>query len=203
MSARLYPVGQQALLDGTIVWTTASIKALLLSSAFAYDPVNTVYDDLNPDLIVAESAAMTGAVVTGNVYSGKPLSFGALTASSIVKYIVLYEDTGDSLYSTLIAAYDVANVEGLPFTPSGFEYYFYGDYNLGFFKLQPNLLYGPINTVPLGAPYTLDESEGGPSVEFGTLLVDARLDVKAHVCLPPDEYDQNCGRPIFRGTACA
>lgn len=200
MTARLYPSGRAGLLDGSIDWTAdEGIRAILLQTNFIYNPADTVLDDLNSVRILATSDPLENASFDSKLAAGDPFSFGAFTDARNAGHVVIYADSGDPVYSQLIAHYDADSLIGAPFSPAGFQYFAYPVVGLGgYFQITDDPLVGAINTHLLAAPYSLTQTQGGVSVELSDLFVGTRLDAASKVCMPPDE-EFDCEGPTFRG----
>lgn len=120
MSNVLYTKGKEALLDGSIIWTTSNIRAMLVDK--------TVYSvDAGDDRHLGD-IPVGARVVASPVLSGRTALNGAATADNptwpIVTWptsvgaVVVYADTGNPSTSRLLMYID-SNVAGLPFTPNG------------------------------------------------------------------------------------
>src|SRR6201982_2486648 len=117
MANALYAKGKEGLLDGTYDWSASTIKAVLVTSGYT---VNLATDEFLSDIpggaIVATSPAFTSKTQTGGVANAANATFSAVTGPTAA-YIVIYEDTGSSATSRLLAYMHTAT--GLPVTPNG------------------------------------------------------------------------------------
>lgn len=116
MANRLYDLGRESFLKGEISWSGDNIKACLVDSA-SYTP-NTATDQFLSDLsgVVATSGNLASKTTTDGVADAADVTFSSVTGNQS-EYIVVYQDTGVSTTSRLIALVDTAT--GLPVTPNG------------------------------------------------------------------------------------
>lgn len=114
MSA-IYETGRQAILQGSIDWTSDDIKAAAVNTSLY--TVNLTTDDALSDVpspaIVATSTTLSGRTATNGVADLNDFTFPAVTGSQI-SAIVFYKDTGVPSTSQLIAYVDAG-----PLTPNG------------------------------------------------------------------------------------
>lgn len=203
MSARFYPGGFSQIQDGTIDWTTANLKALLLSSQYTFNPAEDKRDNISDSYVIGTSSALTGATYANGLAGGDPFVWLQLSDTRVVDQIVIFDDSGDDPYSQLILHWDSTCLEGLPFTPQGEDYYLYPVTPPGgFFQITEDPVVGPINTYPLAGPYALAEAIGGDSVFIPCLYIGRDLRVRAKVCVRPDVSD-SCCPPTITGDVCA
>lgn len=117
MANALYDNGREGILDSTINWTTGTIKAILIDTG-TYS-VNLATDKFKSDIPsgarISESPALTSKTATGGVANAAGVTFGAVVGAS-VEAVVLFQDTGTSSTSRLIAYIDSGT--GLPVTPN-------------------------------------------------------------------------------------
>lgn len=118
MANAIYDKAKEGMLDGSIVMSTDTIKAVLVDTG-AYS-VNTATDTFLSDITgvarIATSSALASKSATGGVFDAADISFSAVTGAT-VEAIVLYKDTGSAGTSRLIAYIDT--VTGFPVTPNG------------------------------------------------------------------------------------
>lgn len=118
MANALYAKGKQAILTGSIDFTSATIKVALLDGA-DYTPnlsTHDFLDDVAGAAIVGTAQTLAGKSVTDGVFDADDVTFTAVSGDQF-EYLLLYKDTGASATSPLIALWDTAT--GLAFTPSG------------------------------------------------------------------------------------
>lgn len=114
MANALYDKGREAFLSGDISWDADNIKCVLTR-----DVPDTVNDQFLSDLAstVSTSPNLLTKTVTNGIADAADTTFTAVPAGAAISYIVIYQDTGVSTTSRLIAAIDTAT--GLPVTPNG------------------------------------------------------------------------------------
>jgi hypothetical protein len=120
MAAGLYTKGKEGLLDGSIVWNTGNIRAVLVSTA--YTPNLSTHQYLSSVTSAARLATISGYLPnrtgTGGVAGCDPFTFPTVVnTGSNANAVVVYADTGDETTSRLLGYFD--NLTGLPFTPNG------------------------------------------------------------------------------------
>jgi hypothetical protein len=123
MASGLYDKGREGHLDGSIVESTDTIKAVLVhnSAGGTSYTVNLATDQFLSDVPsaarVATSGALASKTVTAGVFDAADVTLTAVTGVQ-VDAIVLYKDTGTAGTSRLIAYIDTA-ASGLPVVPNG------------------------------------------------------------------------------------
>ncbi len=123
MASALYDKGREGHLDGSIVESTDTIKAVLVhnSAGGTSYTVNLATDSFLSDIPagarVATSGALASKTVTAGVFNAANITLTAVTGVQ-VDAIVLYKDTGTASTSRLIAYIDTAS-SGLPVVPNG------------------------------------------------------------------------------------
>lgn len=119
MANALYTKGKEGLLDGSIIWTTGNIRAVLVAgSLYTPDLANDTYlSDIPTAARVATSSTIGGKTATGGIAFGASNTIMSVTGTESVSMIAIFNDTGNPATSRLLALYDT--VDGLPFTPNG------------------------------------------------------------------------------------
>lgn len=113
MANQLYPLAKEALLGGDLALDTDNIKAILVAEA--YDAADQYLSDVVT--AVATSGNLTGKTITVGTFDTDDIVYTAVAAGTAIGYIIVYQDTGTSTTSRLIAHIDTAT--GLPVTPDG------------------------------------------------------------------------------------
>ncbi|MFL5861089.1 MAG: hypothetical protein ACJ780_09950 [Solirubrobacteraceae bacterium] len=117
MANALYDGGREGILDDSIAVSTATIKALLVTSGYTPNlATHRNVSDVTSGNIVARSGALASKTYTAGVFNAANVTLTAVTGSA-VNYIVIYADSGTDSTSRLIALIDTAT--GLPVTPNG------------------------------------------------------------------------------------
>lgn len=118
MANVLFDKGRERFLEGQIVWTTDTIKCMLIDTG-TYTPNFTSHEylsDVTGGAIIATSGALSGKSATGGAADANDVTFSAVSGASC-EALILFKDTGSSSTSPLIAYIDTAT--GLPITPNG------------------------------------------------------------------------------------
>lgn len=126
MASVVYPKAKEALLQGSINLSSATVKAILVDTAdYTYNAAHDFFDDITTAGRVGASGATTRA--SGVTLGSKTFTNGVFDAADAVltavtgdpcEAIVIYIDDGSAdATSRLIAYIDTAT--GLPVTPNG------------------------------------------------------------------------------------
>lgn len=119
MATSLYGKGRNAFLEGTLVWSSADVRAIL-TDAGAYTVVIDTDDFLN-DVAAGARIGVSAASIAGKaaVLGVADATDHTIASVSGVQFeaIVLYYHTGNEATSNLLAYID--NYTGLPTTPNG------------------------------------------------------------------------------------
>lgn len=116
MANTLYPKGKEKILSGGINYAADTLRAVLVSNAYAYSTNHEFLSDLGAN-VLGEAKDLTSKTVTSGVFDADDLTFAALVAGSTVKAIVIYKDTGVAGTSPLLHYLDT--VTGLPLVTTG------------------------------------------------------------------------------------
>ena len=116
MASALYDKGREGFLAGDIDWDANNIKCVLVDTG-TYT-VNLATHQFHSDLtgIVATSGNLLTKTVTNGTADAGDVTFSAVSGAT-VEAIVVYQDSGVSATSRLIAYIDSGT--GLPVTPNG------------------------------------------------------------------------------------
>lgn len=120
MANSLYDLGRQGFLDGTIAWSTDTIKAVLVNITSGHYTVNLATDQFLTSIAsgdrIATSSAFASKTSTAGVADAADITWSAVSGAT-VGAVVIYKDTGSAATSPLIAYLDT--ITGIPLTPSG------------------------------------------------------------------------------------
>ena len=118
MANALYGKGVESFLDGTISWSGANIKCVLVDTALYTLSINVhqFLSDIAAGARVATSANLASKTITLGTADAADITFSAVSGAS-AELVVIYKDTGSAATSPLIAAIDTAT--NLPVTPNG------------------------------------------------------------------------------------
>jgi len=118
MANALFDYGREGFLAGDIDWDANNIKVVCVDHAD--DTPAPATDQFLSDIAVAARVATSGnfasKTTTGGVADAADITISAVSGDQF-ESLVIYQDTGTSGTSRLIAFIDTAT--GLPFTPSG------------------------------------------------------------------------------------
>ena len=93
-----------------------NVKAVLVTSGYAYSASHQNYNDITPAARVTSEILLSEKTTTDGAADADDIVFQSVSGSQ-VKAIVLYVDSGTESTSPLIAYLDTAT--GLPITPNG------------------------------------------------------------------------------------
>jgi hypothetical protein len=118
MANQLYDAGREAFLAGNLDWDANTIKIAFVDSSNYSLAITTddYLDDISASGIVAVSAALGSKTTTDGVADAADITVSSVSGSQF-EYIIIYQDSGSTATSRLIAAIDSAT--GLPCTPNG------------------------------------------------------------------------------------
>lgn len=117
MANAFYSKGVERFLTGAISWSSDTIKALLVTSA--YTP-NLSTDEFLSDITtgtVGTAVALGTKTTTAGRAGAANTTIPSVAGGSTVTYVVIYKDTGVAGTSPLICCLDTGN--GLPFATNG------------------------------------------------------------------------------------
>lgn len=117
MANALYAKGKEKLLQAQINMMTDTIKAVLVSNAYA---VNLSTHEFLSDLganVLSVNQALAGRTVAAGVFDANDVTWPAVAAGSTGSYVVLIKDTGVAGTSPLIACFDT--ITNFPVTTNG------------------------------------------------------------------------------------
>lgn len=116
MASAIYPKFKEVILQGGVDMSSATIKAALVDTGiYTYSSAHDFYDDVSG--VVGTPQTIGSKTFTSGLFDGADVTFTAVSGNT-VEAIVIYEDTGNSATSHLIAYIDSASA-GLPATPNG------------------------------------------------------------------------------------
>lgn len=120
MANALYSKGKEALLNKEIDMNTDTIKAALVDGYTASVTTHVYLSDLTgAGGSLTASATLTTPTITDGAFNADDVTFTAVAGGSTPDYIVIYQDTGSSATSHLIALIDTTTGVTLPVTTNG------------------------------------------------------------------------------------
>jgi formaldehyde-activating enzyme involved in methanogenesis len=117
MANALYGKGKEKILSAAINWSSDTIKAALVSSA--YSPTlatDEFFSTISANVLNTPQTLGTKTLTLG-VFDAADITFTAVTAGATAKAVVLYKDTGLAGSSPLLAYIDV--ITGFPLATNG------------------------------------------------------------------------------------
>lgn len=115
----LYPKFKEALLQGLIDLSAASVKWMLIDTTVdGYDAANEFLGDITAGARGPSTGALANKTFTDGVFDADDALWTAPAAGTTYEAILLYVDTGNAATSRLIQFIDEASV-GLPITTNG------------------------------------------------------------------------------------
>lgn len=110
MSA-LYPLWKQELLQLNAANTTnlsssVTTRVVLLTSAYSYNAANQYYASVMSAVVGSPSTGLTTKTFVGGTFKADTVTFTAVTAGSTVTALAIYNDTGSTSTSPLVAYID-------------------------------------------------------------------------------------------------
>lgn len=128
MASQIFPKGGEAMLGGSINYSSDTLKVMFYAGAFV--STHQFVSDLTGASIVARSAALSGITVTNAVLDANDVTLTSVSGSAFT-LVYLYKDTGADATSPLLVSFVVAS-----FTPSGLDVTVTWNAS-GLFKLVP------------------------------------------------------------------
>lgn len=118
MANKFFPKGAEKILSGAIDFSSGDVTAALVSSGYTFDGDDEFIADLS-GVILGTPKTLVNPSVAGGVFNADTVEFGIVSAGSIAQAVVLYNDTGNTSTSQLIAYLDV--ISGFPAATNGGE----------------------------------------------------------------------------------
>lgn len=121
MATALYDKGRESFLKGEIAYASDNIKVALVKIGGGHYVVNFSTDQFLAIIagadIISTTANLGTKTTAAGVAGAANTLFAAVAAGAAAGALVIYQDTGSSATSRLIAYID--NYAGLPVTPNG------------------------------------------------------------------------------------
>lgn len=112
MASALYPEGVDAILSGSIDFTSDDIRAALVDTGtYTYSAAHDFYDDLSG--VVGTPVQLTSPTVTAGVFDAADTVISSVTGAT-VEAIVLYKYNATASLAQLLAY-----IDGISVTPNG------------------------------------------------------------------------------------
>lgn len=117
MANALYGKGKEKLLSGSINLPSDTIKAALVSSAYAQNLSTDEFFSTISAHVLGTPVTLASKSVTLGVFDAADVLFAAVASGDTAKAVVIYKDTGLAGSSPLLAFLDV--ITGFPFATNG------------------------------------------------------------------------------------
>ncbi len=126
MANAIYPMGKQALLEGSIHWLNDTIKVVLVTlSHYTYNAADTYLSALigGADARIGIAQTLVGKTSVSGIADAQDVTFPAVqfTGYPVGALVIFKDNAGDLATSPLIAYIDTCT--GLPVTPTGADVY--------------------------------------------------------------------------------
>ena len=109
MANALYDLGREAFLDGSISWSSDTIKvALVDTGVYTANLATDQYYSSLSGATVGTDQTLASKTVTSGVADAADVSFTGLSSAPSIEAVVIYKDTGVAATSPLIAYIDTA-----------------------------------------------------------------------------------------------
>lgn len=117
MANALYSKGKEKILSAAINFSTDTIKAALVSSAYAPTLASDeFFSTISANVLNTPQTLSTKSILLG-VFDADDVTYTAVTSGATAKAVVLYKDTGLAGSSPLLAYIDV--ITGFPLATNG------------------------------------------------------------------------------------
>lgn len=117
MANALYAKGKQKILNKEIDFDTDTIKAALVSNAYAQNLTTDEFYSTISAHVVDTPETLAGKSITSGVFDASDVTFTAVAAGSTLEAVVLYLDTGNPATSPLLVYIDT--ITGFPLATNG------------------------------------------------------------------------------------
>ncbi len=117
MANALYTLGKNRILSGAVNFTSANLKAALVSSAYMPNLTTDEYFSTISATVLNTPQALANKAVASGAFDADDTTFTTVTAGSTAKAVVVYLDTGVEATSPLLMYLDT--VTGFPLATNG------------------------------------------------------------------------------------
>jgi hypothetical protein len=117
MANAVYKLGAQHTLNKEIDWDSDTLKAALVSNAYAVNlTTHEFYSDISANVLGTPQALTTKSIALG-VFDADDVTFSAVAGGSTALAVVIYKDTGTAGTSPLLIYDDT--ITGFPLATNG------------------------------------------------------------------------------------
>lgn len=117
MANAIFTKGKEKILSGQINFSTDSLKAVIVSSAYAPSLSTHEFLDSASASVLGSAVTLTGKSVAGGVFNADDINIQAVAAGATAKAVVVFKDSGDPATSPLLLYID--QVGGFPAATNG------------------------------------------------------------------------------------
>lgn len=117
MANGFYALGLQAILSAGINFTSDTIKAALVTSAYTPNPLTDQYYSTISADVLGSPVQLTSIGFSGFNLTAANTTQSSVSSGHTITYVVLYKDTGSSSTSPLLMIFDT--MSGLPYSTNG------------------------------------------------------------------------------------
>lgn len=137
MTSFVYDKAREKFATARLNWSAGIFKAALLSAAYAAKVDTDEFLAIVPsDAIVARSLIIPARTYARGHCSGTFAKFLAVTDTRSVTRALIYREGSSDADSDLVAFIDTESIIGVPFVPTGFDYFLLPNAVLGgFFRI--------------------------------------------------------------------
>lgn len=114
----IYDAARESFLKGLIDFSTDSIRAKLVSTAYTYSASHSTVADVAASTL-STSPALTSKTTTAGVANAASVTFTAVPGGTDGKAIVLYQHVAGDNTDKIICYIDQTSDSSLPVTPNG------------------------------------------------------------------------------------
>lgn len=124
MSSQLYPKAREKFLTAQLSWLSGTYRAVLFPETYIPDFSDEFLSDVFGGVRIALSDPITNRTATGGVAGCDPIRFGTLVDARKASSIAIYRDSGNEMTSDLICFIDSPQIQGVPLSLIGLDYFF-------------------------------------------------------------------------------
>lgn len=115
MATGLYDLGRESFLKGEISWSGDEIRVALVNNTYTQNlATDQFFSDISAVVVGTPQTITTGKTTTAGVADGQDVTFPTVATGSTCEAVVIYQWTGVTTTSRLIAYIDNTSATGLP-----------------------------------------------------------------------------------------
>lgn len=116
MANTLYPKGAEKMLSAQVNFVDDTIKVVLVSNTYAYNPSHEFLNDLLVN-VIGTAQTLSGKTVIGGAFDADDITFPIIASGSTIKALVIYRETGIPATAPLLVYFDT--LTGFPALTNG------------------------------------------------------------------------------------